>query len=121
MQNSSPYLTVLSILFGLFVIFFFSENISLIYLCFVINTIAIFSLKGSFIIHNFWFLIASFLSKIVPNILLTLIFFLLLTPLAILSRIFKSRTKKIDSDKTQKSIFITQNKYFSKNSFKRAW
>ena len=51
---------------------------------------------------------------------LILIFFLLLTPLAFLSKIFKAQTdfKKVNDSNT---MFVEVNKTFSKRSYERSW
>jgi len=71
-------------------------------------------------IEKFWSGLALVLSYIVPNILLMLLFYLLLTPLALLSKLFNS-----DSDYLLKnrdgSIFRDSKKSFPKDSFENAW
>ena len=60
------------------------------------------------------------LSFIVPNILLSIVFFFLLTPLSIMSKIFKSQSdykKKNDSDTT----FVNRKKFYEKKSIERMW
>ncbi len=78
------------------------------------------SKKISDLIEKLWFFISKILSFIVPNILLSIVFFLILTPLSIISKIFKSKTDYI-SKNPSKSTFINSYKKYDKKSFERAW
>ncbi len=118
--KSNPSLTILTIVFGLLVLYFFLEKKEIFYLCIVLSGIGVFSIEISRIIEKIWFKIASILSQIIPNVLLSIIFFLVLTPLALLSKLFKSNTEFI-SRNTQNTTFKIQNKVFDKKSFERSW
>ena len=118
--KSNPSLTILSIVFGLLMINFFIDIQEIYYLCLIISGLGILSLRISRIIENMWFRLSIILSQIIPNILLSIIFFLILTPLAFLSKLFNSKSDfKIRNN--QKSFFIQKNKTFDKESFKKAW
>ena len=118
--KSNPPLTVLTIVFGLLVFSLFLKNKNILYLTLILSGLGVFSSKTSLIIEKSWFKIAFILSQIVPNILLSLIFFLMLTPIALLSRLFKSQTN-YTSKNIRRSMFKVQNKSFEKESFERAW
>lgn len=112
--------TILSIVFGFLFLNLFFESNYILYFLIIISGASIFSNKVSDKIEQVWFFLALILSKIVPNILLILIFFLLLTPLAFLSKIFKAQTdfKKVNDSNT---MFVEVNKTFSKRSYERSW
>ncbi|MBK78553.1 MAG: hypothetical protein CMC88_05660 [Flavobacteriaceae bacterium] len=118
--KSNPYLTSLTIVFGLLFFNIFFENKILFYITIVISGLSIFWLKFSILIERCWFKVAYLLSQIIPNILLTLIFFLLLTPLSILSKIFGSKTN-FKSINNNNSVFKLIDKSFNKKSFERTW
>lgn len=118
--KSNPSLTVLTIVFGLLFFNYLLENEIIVYLSLLLSGIGVFSQKLSIIIENIWFRVAYILSQIVPNILLSLIFFLILTPIALLSKLFNAQTN-FNSKNNQKTTFITQKKSFDKESFERAW
>ena len=118
--KSNPSLTVLTIVFGLLVFNYLIDNKILFYLSLLFSGIGVLSRKLSIIIENIWFRLSYILSQIVPNILLSIIFFLILTPIALLSKLFNSYSN-FNSKNNQKTTFITQNKSFDKNSFERAW
>tara|TARA_B100000780_G_scaffold274102_1_gene238639 strand:+ start:160 stop:429 length:270 start_codon:yes stop_codon:yes gene_type:complete len=71
-------------------------------------------------IEKIWNFISKALSYIVPNILLSLIFFLLLVPLSFLSKVFKSKTE-YNTKNNSDTNFINSNKVYSKKFFERAW
>ena len=118
--KSNPPLTILTIVFGLLFLNFFLGEQLIFYLCFFLSGIGIFSLFISRLIEKIWFKISIILSQIIPNILLTIIFFFILTPLALFSRFFKSKTEFI-SKNNNPSTFKNQKKIFDKKSFERAW
>lgn len=118
--KSNPSLTVLTIVFGLLFFNHFFDNEIIIYVCLFISGLGVVSNKSSVIIEKIWFKVSYLLSQIIPNILLSLIFFLFLTPIALLSKLFNSKTD-FNSKNNQNTTFKTQNKSFVKKSFERAW
>ena len=118
--KSNPSLTVLTIVFGLLCFNYFFDNEIIFYVCLFLSGIGVLSYKLSIIIEKIWFQFSYILSQIIPNVLLSLIFFLILTPIALLSKLFKSKTD-FNSKNNHNTTFKTQNKSFDKNSFERAW
>ena len=118
--KSNPSLTVLTIVFGLLFFNYFLEEEILFYVCLFLSGTGVLSYKSSLIIEKIWFKASYLLSQIIPNILLSLIFFLFLTPIALLSKLFKSKTD-FNSKNNQNTTFKVQNKSFDKESFERAW
>lgn len=118
--KSNPSLTILTIIFGLLLFNYFIENKIALYFSLLLSGIGVFSIKIPIIVEKIWFKISYILSQIIPNILLSLIFFLILTPIALLSRLFKSKTNFI-SKNNQVTTFVPQRKSFDKKSFERAW
>lgn len=118
--KSNPSLTILTIVFGLLFLNYFLDKETIFYVSLLLSGIGALSQKLSIIIEKIWFKVSHILSQIAPNILLLLIFFLILTPIALLSKLFNSQTN-FNSKNNQKSIFIDQKKSFDKNSFTRAW
>lgn len=118
--NSNPPLTLLTIVFGLLSVNFFLEEKLIFYICLLISAIGVFSIKSSKIIEKIWYKLSFYLSQIIPNILLTIIFFIILTPIALFSKIFKNNSNFITKDNNN-SIYKNQIKQFDKKSFERAW
>ncbi len=67
-----------------------------------------------------WMKLAWLLSLIVPNILLSVIFYLFLTPIAFLSRAFGDKNP-LSLKNTKDSLFKESNKEFDKASFEKPW
>jgi len=119
-NKSNPYLTLITIVFGVLFVNFFLKNEWLTRICLGISALGVFSFKGSLILEKIWFKISFILSQIIPNILLSLIFFLVLTPIAFISKLFKAKSDfKTKND--QESVYVSTNKSFGKESFERAW
>ena len=74
-------------------------------------------LKNLSILKKFLFI--NFLVFLVIG-LLTLIYFLILTPISLLSKWFKFQTD-FNSKNNRNTTFKIQNKSFDKESFERAW
>ena len=66
-----------------------------------------------------WMKLAKVLSYIIPNILLTLVFFLILFPLALLSRLFNKDPLMLSPK--YKTYFIEINQEMEKSSFNKTW
>lgn len=118
--KSNPYLTVLTIVFGLLLLYYFFDSEVIFYTSLILSGLGVFSIKMSITIEKIWFKFSFFLSQIVPNILLSFIFYLILTPISFLSKIFKYKTE-YNLRNNHKTNFVTQNKSFDKKSFEKAW
>lgn len=118
--KSNPSLTLLTIIFGLLFFNFFLEERLIIYISLIISAIGVFSNKLSKFIEKIWYKFSFYVSQIIPNILLTIIFFILLTPIALLSKLFKTKSNFLSKDQS-KTAYKNQIKQFDKKSFERAW
>lgn len=66
-----------------------------------------------------WMKLAEFMGYIIPNILLTIVFFFLLFPISLLSKLF-SKDPLMLSNK-HSSYFIDINREMDKESFEKIW
>jgi len=66
-----------------------------------------------------WMKLAQFMGYIIPNILLSIVFFLFLFPISLLSKLF-SKDPLMLSEK-YKTYFIDINKEMDKGSFEKIW
>ena len=112
--------TILSIVFGFLIINLFVASPVITYVLIALMGGSLISETISNTIEKLWNGLAKILSYIVPNILLTIVFFLLLTPLAFLSKLFNSRSDYLLKNKVN-TTFRTSQKSFDKSSFERAW
>ncbi len=118
--NYQPFKTVLTICGGLLVIFLLTKMYAILFIGAFLFIASFFSKPFASLIDRLWMSLSLILSKIFPPILLTIIFFVFLTPIAILSRIFGEKNP-LHLKNTDNSLFKTVNKTFEKNSFEKPW
>lgn len=112
--------TILTIVTGFLLIAIYKNWDVLLKVAAIIGLIGVLSDKIAWYIEWLWFKLAWVLSKIVPNILLSILFFCLLFPLALLSRIFKkSDTLKLKNP--EGSVFREINKKYDAAHFETLW
>ena len=119
-KNSNSTKTVLVISIGFSVIFLLFSFKWALYTAIVIGVLGIISNKICDIIDYLWMKLASLLGLIVPNILLSLIFYLFLFPLAILSRISRSKNA-LQLKNIKETTWIEKTKVNEKHSFEKMW
>lgn len=78
------------------------------------------SAKLSRWIHWLWMELARILSYIIPNILLSIVFYVFLFPFAMLAKLFGRKDPLFIRNKA-KSLFQDSNKEFDKASFENPW
>lgn len=111
---------MLTISTGFLVIFIITKSNWALLIALGIGLIGLFSTFLSRQIEFLWNKLAWLLSLIVPNILLSVIFYLFLFPIALLSKLFgKNDSFKLKNNAD--SVFISSNKEFNKNSFEKPW
>jgi hypothetical protein len=66
-----------------------------------------------------WMKLAQFMGYIIPNILLSIVFFLFLFPISLFSKLFSKDPLMLS--KTYKTYFIDINKEIDKKSFEKIW
>jgi len=115
-----PFKTVLTICGGLLVIFLLTKMYAILFIGAFLFIASFFSKPFVSLIDKLWMSLSLILSKIFPPILLTIIFYVFLTPIAILSRIFGEKNP-LHLKNTDNSLFKTVNKTFEKNSFEKPW
>jgi len=114
--------TILSIVFGFLIINLFLDSSTLTYILIAIAGLSLIFENISNFIEMLWNKLALILSYITPNILLTTVFYLLLTPLSILAKVFKAHTDYELVDGNSKSNYKeVPAKKFTKEYFERAW
>lgn len=119
-NNHSPIKSLLAIVLGCTVIFLFTGSNWLLYLSIVIICVGLISNRLTQGIHYLWMKIALVLGFIVPKIVLILIFYCVLFPLSLLSKLF-GRKDPLHLKNNTKTTFITVHKTFDKQSFENPW
>ena len=117
--KSNPVKTILIIITGLLIIYLYNKINLFLNIILALCLIAIFSPYISKKIEFLWFKIAYILSLIIPNIVLGIIFYLILFPIALLSRI--SSNDPLVLKNKSKTIYKEVDKTFSKECFKNTW
>ena len=112
--------TVLVIVVGFIIIYAYSKNFNFLKVSIIIGLLGVISDKASLFIDKIWFKISHILSLIIPNILLGLIFYLILFPIALLSRLFGNKDP-LSLKNNQKTLFINKNIIFKAKSFEQSW
>ena len=118
--KTEPVKSVLVITVGMLVVFKSTQWNPALIISMIIGLIGIFSQYLTTKINFLWMKLAWILSLIVPNILLTIVFYLILTPIAILSRVF-SKKNELFLKNIKSSTFKNLNKTFTEESFKNPW
>ena len=117
--KSNPTATMLVISMGFLVIYIASKQNWALIVSLSAGLIGILSPWLSKKIDFLWMKLTYVLSLIVPNILLSAVFYVFLFPLALLSKLFsKKDTLQLRNTGT---TFVTINRDFDKASFERPW
>ena len=119
-EEAEKYKTILIIVIGMLVVHIITKYNWALYTALVVGLLGAVSEYMAGIINNVWLKIGMVLSYIVPNIILSIIFYVFLTPIAILSRIFGEKNQ-LNLKNTEKSIFKVRNTLYSIESFENPW
>ena len=119
-MKTEPIKTILVITVGMLVVFMTTQWQPALILSMLIGVVGILSKYLAIKIDFLWMKLTWVLSLIVPNVLLSIVFYLMLTPIALLSRVF-SKKDELFLKNTSPSLFKEYNKTFDKESFKNPW
>lgn len=112
--------TVLTITVGFLVVFIITKLKWTLIVSIGVGTIGVFSDYISEKIDFLWGLLTKLLSYIVPNILLTLVFFVFLVPIAFLSRIF-GRKDPLKLKNNNDSMYVIHENEITPESFENSF
>ena len=119
-NEKSPELSVLTIIVGLLFLYVIVHSKYFLYLSLIIGFLGVFSPYLSRKIDFLWMKLALVLSKLIPNILLAIIFFFILFPIALLSKVFgKEQTLFLKNNR--KSTFTNVSTHFDAIFFEKIW
>jgi hypothetical protein len=114
------YKSTLTIVIGFTLLSNYFANKQLLIFAIAIGIISILSEKANDKIILAWNKLAEVLGLIMPNVLLTLVFYLFLTPLALINRI-NNKKNPLQLKNDANSTFISQRKQFSPKSLEKIW
>lgn len=119
-MKSDPRQTILVITLGMIVVYLAFQVKWAITAALLVGIAGLLSDKLAEKIDWLWMKLTWVLSMIVPNILLSAVFYLFLTPIAIFSRIFGEKNPLSVKNITP-SLFKDHGKPFDKASFEKPW
>lgn len=119
-NGKSPELSVLTITVGMLFLYVFTHSKYFLYISMIIGFLGVLSPYLSRKIDFLWMKLALALSKFVPNILLTIIFFFILFPIALLSKFF-GKEQPLFLKNNRKSTFTNVSTRFDTNFFEKTW
>lgn len=117
---NNNYKSTLTIVIGFILISNYYNYKPLFIVALIIGLIAVFSEKANDKIIWIWNKLTEILGLIMPNVLLSIVFYLFLTPLAWLNRIDRKKNP-LQLRNNLDSTFITKRKEFSKVSLEKIW
>lgn len=120
LNKTNPVKTVLVISTGFLVIFLITKMNWALIVSLIVGLIGIFSTYVSKKIDFLWMKLTWMLSLIIPNILLSLLFFLFLFPLALFAKLFGEKDP-LNLKNNKDSIYRASDKAFEKASFENTW
>ena len=91
-----------------------------VYIAILFLLIGLFITPCARIIHHVWFKVVELISLVNSRIILTFIFFFVLTPLALTRRLFK-RQDTLNLKPVKKSLFKERNHTYSQDDMTRPW
>lgn len=114
--------TMLTISVGFLVIYFLTKSTQVwfLYISLFVGVIGVASDSLSKYIEWLWLKIGVILSYIVPNIMMAIIFYLILFPISLLSKLFRKKDVlrlKNNSD----SVYSEVNREYDKSHFENMW
>ncbi len=118
--KTDPIKTVLTITVGFLVIYVFTEYQWLLYTSLIVGILGLLSSRIAKVVDYLWMKLSYILSLIVPNILLTIIFYVFLFPISMLSKLF-SKKDPMDLKNSKQSLFKDVDKQFVPESFDNPW
>ena len=119
-NKSNPTKTVLTIVIGFLFIFLITHQKWLFTTAFIVGLAGLMSDFLAKKIDFVWMKLALILSYIVPNIILSLIFFVILTPIALTMKLL-SKKDHLSLKNTSDSLFKSYSKTFDKVYFEKYW
>ena len=116
----NKYKSTLTIIIGFILLSNYFAFKPLLIIAIAIGIVAVISEKANDKIIWLWNKLSEILGLIMPNVLLTIVFYLFLTPLAWLNRINRKKNPLQLRNETS-STFISKRKEFSKASLEKIW
>ena len=111
--------TILIFVMVLIIFFLVHKNVKLLYAALALGAIAILIPALSRKIHDVWMKFAELLGFVMNKVILGVVFFIFLVPVAFLSKIFRKNPFKVKKDTA--SYFSDRNFTYTKKSLEQLW
>ena len=111
--------TILVFVMVLLILFLIYENVKLIYAALALGAIAILIPALSRKIHDVWMKFAELLGFVMNKVILGIVFFIFLLPIAMLSKLFRKNPLKVK--RQTGSYFNDRNFTYTKKSLEQLW
>lgn len=118
--NFDPVKTILTITVGFLIVYLITSWTWAIATSLVIGLIGLFSTKLSEIVNFLWMKLTVVLSYIIPTVIMAIIYYLILVPIALLSRIVK-REDEMFLNSGHESTFVEVNRKIDADSLEKMW
>ena len=110
-MKTNKYLTVITLITFLAIVYLFTSIKLLIIIGVCLGLISIVSGKVAYYIHYLWFKIAEGIGFVMSKVILSIVFFVVLCPVALLSRLFDNKSNIITKRQAD-SYYFTRNHEF---------
>lgn len=119
-KESNPTQTVLTITVGFLVIYAFTKIPGFFYTSLIVGILGLLSNYLARKIDYLWMKLTWLLSLIMPNVILSVVFFIFLVPIAFLSRLFQ-KEDQLHLKNNSTTLFKTVNRTYEPASFEKPW
>lgn len=118
--RSNPHQTALTIVCGLLILHVWRDWSFALGLALILSLLVLLSRTLGIWIERAWFGLAGILGRIVPPVVLSLVYFLFLVPVALASRLFRSKDPLMIHDQ-RNSTWRKVDKDFSGSDMEKPW
>ena len=118
--GKDPFNSMLTITAGFIAVYFFTKSEVALVVALVIGIIGMVSPRLSLVVHRLWWMLAGILSLVVPKIVLTVIYFLILVPVSAFAR-WSGRSDLLRLKNVPGSGYRIRNIAFDRTSFEKPW
>ena len=118
-DKSKIYETSLVLTTGFLVIYLFTENVTFLYVSFFFGLVGIFVKPLAAFITKIWFWLADILNLVFSKLVLGLLFYVILFPLALFYKV--AGNDKLRLKETNRETWILKNQLFRASDFERIW
>ena len=121
MKRAKQLETIISIILGLSVILLISKNKNVLISIIILASIGLFSTYLTGKIHFLWTKFSEILGGIMSKVILSLLFFLFLFPIALLSRLFTKKDALQLKRTTEPTYYTTRNHLYTAEDLENPW